>query len=79
MPDELYFSFEMNHNKPYEEYHGIRYAPDDEPIDGDSRYEQARKSVTDIRDIKMIKNPGLKRREGNVGTYTVFRTSISNP
>jgi len=77
----------MNHNRPYKEYHGIRYAPNDEPIDeapndepidGDSRYEQARKSVTDIRAIKIIKNLGLKRRERNVGTYTVFRTGISN-
>jgi len=45
----------MNHDRPYKEHHGIRYAPNDEPIDGDSRYEQARKSVTDIRDIKTIK------------------------
>ncbi|HXY87596.1 MAG TPA: hypothetical protein VEG44_04090 [Candidatus Acidoferrales bacterium] len=39
----------MNHSRPYKEYHGIRYAPTDEPIDGELRYEQARKSVTDIR------------------------------
>ena len=49
IPDEFYFSFEMNHNRPYKEYHGIRYAPTDEPIDGELRYEQARKSVTGIR------------------------------